>query len=83
LERAIGRKVPFFFLVVESEAPHGVALYEAGVETMETGRIKYRAALQMLQWCREKNQWPSYQPFGDAEVINVSNFQKNLTDDFL
>ena len=81
LERAIGRQVPFYYLVVENAAPFGVALYKAGQRTIEAGRIKYRAALQMLQWCRENNRWPSYQPFGDFEEIDVAYFNSNLTDD--
>lgn len=80
LERAIGRIVPFYFLAVESGAPHGVALYKAGPKTIEAGRSKYRAALQMLEWCRRNDSYPSYQPFGESEDIDVAYFNSNLTD---
>ena len=78
---AIGRSVPFYFLTVESTAPHGVALYKTGDRTLGIGRSKYRAALQMLQWCRDNNSWPSYQPFGDVEEIDVAHWEKSLEED--
>ncbi|CAN7645932.1 PD-(D/E)XK nuclease-like domain-containing protein [Acidovorax sp. LjRoot129] len=74
VERAIGRSVPFYFLCVESAAPHGVALYRMGQKSIEVGRTKYRMALQLLQWCRENDSWPGYQPFGEEEEIDLSEW---------
>lgn len=68
---AFGVELPFYFLAAESAEPFGVALYRAGEATIEAGRRKYRAALQLLQWCRDKNRWPSYQPNGEEEVIDI------------
>lgn len=78
LARAIGREVPFYFLAVETAAPHGVALYRTGKKTLEIGRSKYRAALQILQWCRENDRWPSYQPFGESEEIDIPHWERSL-----
>jgi hypothetical protein len=71
LKKVIGREVPFFFLAVESKAPHGVALYKTGERTIEVGRKKYSDALALLKWCRENQSWPSYQVFGEAEEIDI------------
>ena len=48
VKMAIGREVPFYFLVVESDAPHSVRLYRIGQASIEVGRRKYRMALQLL-----------------------------------
>lgn len=74
VERAIGRAVPFYFLCVESAAPHGVGLYRMGQKSIEVGRSKYRMALQLLQWCRENDSWPGYQPFGEEEEIDLPDW---------
>lgn len=74
VKRAIGREVPFYFLTVESAAPHGVALYRMGERSIEIGRSKYRMALQLLQWCRENKSFPGYQPFGEEEEIDLAEW---------
>ena len=74
VKRAIGREVPFYFLAVESDAPHSVALYRIGQKSIEIGRSKYRMALQLLQWCRENDSWPGYQPFGEEEEIDLAGW---------
>lgn len=78
---ALGRSIPFFLIPVESAYPHGVASYKVGPTTMEVGRKKYRAALQLLQWCRENDRWPSYQ-LDESEVIEVPSFySRGVLDD--
>ena len=74
---AIGREVPFYILAVESAAPHGVALYRIGEATIEVGRRKYRAALQLLDWCRKNDSYPSYQPqpHCEDEVIDLPSWR--------
>ena len=70
---AIGREVPFYFLVVESEAPHSVALYRMGQQSIDIGRRKYRMALQLMDWCTQNDSWPGYQPqpFCEEEEIDL------------
>ncbi|MDD5297379.1 MAG: PD-(D/E)XK nuclease-like domain-containing protein [Rhodocyclaceae bacterium] len=73
-----GMTAPFYFIAVEKEAPFAVAAYKASEEMIETGRAKYRAALQLLQWCRENNRWPAYQPNGEIEEINLPRWAANF-----
>lgn len=68
---AVGREIPFYLLAVESGAPHGVALYRVGPKTIEVGRVKYRMGLQLLEWCRKNDSYPSYQPFCEEELIEL------------
>lgn len=75
---ALGVEIPFRFLVVESEAPNAAAVYRTGPNTMELGRKKYRGALQLLQWCQQNDAWPSYQPFGEEEVIELPHWATKL-----
>lgn len=78
LSEYLQRPIPFKFLAVESAAPHGVALYGVGERLMQIGRSKYRAALQLLQWCRERDEWPSYQPFSDEDQIEAPTWEKAI-----
>jgi hypothetical protein len=76
-----GLTLPFYFLACEKNGPHAVAMYRASDEMVEDGRRKYRAALELLSWCRDTGQYPSYQPFGDVEVINLSKWDQFNDDD--
>lgn len=66
-----GWTLPFYFIPVEDKAPFAACCYKASDAMIETGRAKYRAALQMLKWCRENDMWPSYQPHGEIEEIDL------------
>ena len=44
-----GEMVDFFFLVVESSAPHRVAVYRASDKFLETGKRKYEKALANIK----------------------------------
>jgi hypothetical protein len=76
-----GLELPFFYLAAEKTAPHAVAMYRASDAMVETGRKKYRAALELLQWCRETGQYPAYQPFGDIETIELSKWDSSFDDE--
>lgn len=78
IKAVTGITVPFYFVAVEKEAPFAVAAYKASEEMIETGRAKYRAALQLLQWCREHDRWPAYQPNGEIEEINLPRWAANF-----
>lgn len=66
-----GETIPFYFAAAEDRSPFAVAGYRATESMIETGRAKYRAALQLLNWCRENAAWPTYQPFGQCEEIDL------------
>lgn len=71
LKRLTGRTIPFYFIAVEKTPPHAVAVYRASETLIEIGRSKARGALQLLQWCRERDQWPGYQPHGEIETFDL------------
>jgi hypothetical protein len=50
----------FLLLVVERDAPHGVACYEASEEMLGKGHEKYRKAINTLFACQESGEWPCY-----------------------
>jgi len=73
-----GKRVPFYFIAVEKDAPYAVAVYKANNEMIETGRAKYRQALKQIKWCRENDSWPAYQPYGEIEEIGLPRWAANF-----
>lgn len=73
-----GLTLPFYFVAIEKDAPHAVAVYKASDDVIEVGRAKYRGALQLLKWCRENDRWPAYQPNGEIEIINLPRWASNF-----
>ncbi|WP_424859336.1 PD-(D/E)XK nuclease-like domain-containing protein [Tepidimonas sp. HKU77] len=73
-----GKTLPFYFIAVEKDAPYAVACYKASDEVIEIGRAKYRAALQLLKWCRDNDRWPGYQPNGEIETITLPRWAANF-----
>ena len=60
VERCGLGKRRFIFLVVESEPPHGVAMYEADDVALNAGRIRSERALALYAECMATGDWPSY-----------------------
>lgn len=79
MKQATGRKIPFYFVVIESNAPHAVAAYKANDQVIEVGRTKFQGALQLVAWCRENGQWPAYQPTGEIEEIGLPRWAANFS----
>jgi hypothetical protein len=50
----------FLLLVVERDAPHGVACYECSPEMLDKGHAKYRTAMNMLAESTASGNWPGY-----------------------
>jgi hypothetical protein len=78
LKALTGRTIPFYFITIEKEPPYAVAAYKASDQVIEVGRAKYRAALQLLKWCRENDRWPTYQPNGEIEEISLPRWAANF-----
>ena len=57
---AISEHDTFLFIVCEKQPPHGVAVYQANYEFIETGRIKYQELLMQYSQCKIENKWPGY-----------------------
>lgn len=51
---------PFVIIAFEPDPPHGVHVYEISGEQLERGRQSYRALLNRLAECKEKDEWPGY-----------------------
>lgn len=75
-----GETLPFIFIAAETDAPYAVAVYQADRQMIEVGRKKYRAALQLYKWCKERDYWPSYQPDGEIETISLPRWATNTED---
>lgn len=78
----LGLELPFYFLAVENEAPHAVALYRACPEMIEAGRKKVRAGLMLMRYCQTTGSWPSYQPNGEEEVISLPAWASRQADEY-
>lgn len=50
----------FIFVVVESEPPHCVAVYELDSEAIDLGRDDYKKHLRMYAECVTTGRWPGY-----------------------
>lgn len=50
----------FVFLVVESAAPFGVALYVLDDDALRVGRIRYQRAMDRYRECLAADHWPGY-----------------------
>lgn len=49
----------FVFLVVNSDPPHEIAAYTLDQDSIEQGRVEYRAALERWRACVESGVWPA------------------------
>lgn len=57
---AVGESCAYAWLVVETEAPHLVAVHQATDEQIERGSRLWRDALTLYARCLEANDWPGY-----------------------
>lgn len=55
----------FRFIVVESKDYHGLKIYTANQEMIDTGYKKYQKAMEIYKECLEKNEWPGYDPVSE------------------
>lgn len=60
---------PFIWLVIERDAPYGVASYSPSASMLQRGREMLEDALQTLNICLENDEWPAYSP--DILDINL------------
>lgn len=50
----------YVFVVIESDPPFAIAVYELDVAAIEQGRDEYKRNLRTLVRCRETGNWPGY-----------------------
>lgn len=61
VREALGIKdIPFIFIAVEEDAPHGIKLYEAPAAMLEDGERRFRYAMDLLKTCMDTDSWPGY-----------------------
>jgi len=51
-----------FFVAVEKQAPHGVAVFKLTDEAIATGQDESLADLRKLKICRDTDNWPNIEP---------------------
>lgn len=61
-EAATGHAPTMVEIVVETERPHDVVVYEIGADTLDQGRREYRELLARLRDCVEADTWPGIAP---------------------
>lgn len=64
-ERIRDNKPKLVEIVVESAAPHAVAVYRIPDDIIEQGRDEYTQLLDQLKQCEETDEWPGPQPIED------------------
>lgn len=71
-EQATGYpRIPFIFVVVESEAPHLVAVHSLDVEWQQMGAAKVQRALELYAECSQSGIWPGYPT--DTQLLSPPN----------
>ena len=55
-----GEAYDFQFLCVESKGYHGLHIWEADDEMLQTGYKKYQKAMALYKQCLESGEWPGY-----------------------
>ena len=50
----------FYFVAVESAAPHGCRMYRLSDDAVEQGRAEYRRLLRLHDECVRQDLWPAY-----------------------
>jgi hypothetical protein len=68
-------------VVVESEAPHAVAVYRIPNDVIEQGRDEYRRLLERLAECETSGQWPGPNP--QEEDLTLPSWAYQREDDDL
>lgn len=56
----IAKRRRFVWIAVESEAPYGVAVYEASEGLLEQGELEYLSWQRQYAECTARSQWPGY-----------------------
>lgn len=66
-------------IVVESEAPHAVAVYQIPFDILEQGREEYQDLLSQLAECEANNDWPG--PVTEEQILTLPSWVYQAQDD--
>ena len=66
-------------IVVESEAPHAVVVYQIPDDVLEYGRDEYRRLISILDECEQAKSWPG--PCETEQVLTLPSWVYGSEDD--
>lgn len=58
VEALTGKRVPYYIVAVEKEAPYDVAVYELPDDILDIGRSVYEDRIVKVLHCRKSGEWP-------------------------
>lgn len=64
-----------WFVAVENDAPHGVAVYRVPDAVLDAGRERYFLLLDRLHLCERTNHWPAWP---EENVLTLPGWKSNL-----
>ncbi|MDV4025574.1 hypothetical protein CMT52_14660, partial [Elizabethkingia anophelis] len=62
-------------IMLQTVEPFGVAVMVWSAEDIETGKYKFRTALQIAKECQEKNYYPGYEAFAEEGCFGLIQMQ--------
>lgn len=65
-------RTPFLFVVVESEAPHLVAVHQLDIEWRQMGAAKVQRALELYAECSQSGIWTGYPT--ETQLLSPPNY---------
>lgn len=68
LFRARGKRLPFYFVAVESEPPYLVSVYRVPEAIIEYGRAQYLSLLGKLDYFTKRNFWGGYSEADEMDL---------------
>ena len=66
------RSIPFYFVVVEAEAPHLVGVHTLDIEWARMGEARVQRALELYATCTASGIWPGYPT--EPQLISPPNW---------
>jgi hypothetical protein len=75
----VGARPDLVEIVVESSAPHAIAVYRIGEDTLDQGREEYEAGIAKLAECEASNEWPG--PVPTEETLSLPTWAYTADDD--
>ncbi|WP_336698221.1 PD-(D/E)XK nuclease-like domain-containing protein [Curtobacterium sp. USHLN213] len=70
--RTLGQSVPFYFVVVETEAPHLVGVHTLDIKWARMGDARVQRALELYADCTASGIWPGYPT--EPQLISPPNW---------
>jgi exodeoxyribonuclease VIII len=67
--RITGQDAAAVIIAVESDPPHGVAVYLLGDQSLQAGAVEYRRWLDLYAVCEKAQTWPGYKD--SVEVLEM------------